>query len=114
MCLVVIVLNQTESLNVLLEELSRRGIMGATILDSHGMAHSLYEYDELRFFGSLRILLDPQRSENKTIFMVCKENLIPTISEVVNEVTGGLNNPDTGILFTVPVNYMEGIDRQND
>ena len=46
--------------------------------------------------------------------MVCKENLVPTISEVVNEVTGGLNNPDTGILFTVPVNYMEGIDRQND
>lgn len=114
MCLVVIVLNQTDSLNVLLEELSRHGIMGATILDSHGMAHSLYEYDELRFFGSLRILLDPQRKESKTILMVCEEDSVPTISKVVNEVTGGLNHPDTGILFTVPVNYTEGIQKQHD
>ena len=114
MCLAVIVLNQTECLNNLLEELSREGIMGATILDSHGMAHSLYQYDELRFFGSLRILLDPQRNESKTIFMVCKEDSVPIISRVVNKVTGGLDKPDTGILFTVPVNYMEGIVGQND
>ncbi|MGI6013540.1 MAG: P-II family nitrogen regulator [Oscillospiraceae bacterium] len=114
MCLVVIVLNQTECLNNLLEELSRAGIMGATILDSHGMAHSLYEYDELRFFGSLRILLDPERNESKTILMVCKEDCVSVVSEVVNRITGGLDKPDTGILFTVPVNYVEGITTQND
>ncbi len=114
MCLVVIVLTETDCLNTLLEELSQEGIMGATILSSHGMAHSLYEYDELRFFGSLRILLDPQRKESKTILIVCKEELVPVISKITNRVTGGLDKPDTGILFTVPVNYVEGIPTQND
>lgn len=114
MCLAVIVLNQVSSLNPLLEAFRQNGIMGATILNSQGMAHSLYddEQEEIHFFGNLRILLDPQRKESKTILMVCKESDVPTISAVVNEVTGGLDKPDTGILFTVPVNYMEGINRQ--
>lgn len=114
MCLAVIVLNQVHSLNPLLEAFSQNGIMGATILNSQGMAHSLYEnaQEEIHLFGNLRILLDPQRKDSKTILMVCRESDIPTISAVVNEVTGGLDKPDTGILFTVPVNYMEGINRQ--
>jgi hypothetical protein len=31
------------------------------------------------------------------------------VSKIVNKVTGGLDKPNTGIIFTVPVKYMEGI-----
>ena len=34
-----------------------------------------------------------------------------TGSRVVNEVTGGLDQPDSGILFTVPISYEEGLGK---
>ena len=106
--LVVLILNKTECLEKLLKRFREEGIQGATIVDSKGMAHSLCEYDELRLLASLRMVLDPDHKESKTIFAVIREEQVPLISRLVNEVTGGLNHPDTGVLFTVPVRYMEG------
>ena len=73
------------------------------------MAQSLYDHDELKFIVSLRQLLDPSHQENKTIFAVLEEEKISQVSEIVDKATGGLNQPDTGILFTIPVQYIEGI-----
>ena len=107
--LLVIILNKTDCLEKLLKKLAEGNIKGATILDSRGFAHSLLEIDELRFVASLRKLLDPFAKESKTIFMVIEKEKIQTVSKIVNEVTGGLSKPDTGILFSVPVNYCEGL-----
>lgn len=110
MQLLVIVLNKIECLEALLEKFYEEDISGATILDSKGMAHSLSSYDELRFMASLRLLINPDNRESKTIFMVVSEDKISEISKIVNEITGGLKNPDTGIMFTVPVTYTEGLN----
>ena len=40
--------------------------------------------------------------------MVIKDDEIEKVSRIVNFVTGGLDQPDTGILFTLPVNHLEG------
>jgi hypothetical protein len=109
MQMLVIVLNKVECLEELLTEFGKAKISGATILDSRGMAMELAEHNDLRFIGSLRFLLEPQRKENKTIFMVIEEEKVATVSKIVNKVTGGLDKPNTGIIFTVPVKYMEGI-----
>ncbi|MBQ1947362.1 MAG: hypothetical protein II359_01980 [Clostridia bacterium] len=109
MQLLVIVLNRIEYLDKLLTRFGDEKIPGATILDSKGMAMELGEHDELRFLGSLRSMLDPAHHESKTIFMVIQEERIPLVSKIVREVTGGLDKPDTGIMFSVPVNYMEGL-----
>ena len=58
---------------------------------------------------SLRSLLTPTHKENKTIIMVAKNEDVERISRIVNDVTGGLDKPDTGILFTLPIDYVEGI-----
>ena len=110
MQLLVIVLNKVECLEALLEKFYEENISGATILDSMGMAHSLSSYDELRFMASLRLLINPDNRESKTLFMVVQEEKITEISKIVNEITGGLKNPDTGIMFTVPISYTEGIE----
>lgn len=109
MQLLVIVLNRIEYLDKLLTRFGDEKIPGATILDSKGMAMELGEHDELRFLGSLRSMLDPAHHESKTIFMVIQEERIPLVSKIIREVTGGLDKPDTGIMFSVPVNYMEGL-----
>ncbi len=108
MQVVVIVLNKLECLEELLEKFGESGIRGATILESRGMAHSLSEFSELRFMASLRLLLDPEHQESKTIFAVVEDSQIKTVSEIVNDVTGGLQNDDTGIMFALPVSYTEG------
>lgn len=108
MQVVVLVLNKTECLEDILKAMSERNLHGATILDSKGMAHSLDSFTELDFTLSLRKLLNPDHKESKTVFMVLKDEEVATVSEVVNEVTGGLSQPDTGILFAMPVSYLEG------
>ena len=107
--LLVLVLNKTECLEELLEALYEQGHTGATILDSRGMAQSLSDHEDLPFLASLRLLLDPDHRENKTVFMVVEPSRIAEISAIVNRVTGGLDRPDTGILFTIPVQSVEGL-----
>jgi hypothetical protein len=41
--------------------------------------------------------------------MVTKEERVKEISKITNDVTGGLDKPDTGILFTLPIDYLEGL-----
>lgn len=108
MKLVIIVLNKVECLEDLLEEFSARQLQGATILNSHGMMQELAEEDDLRITLSLRRILNPDHKENRTIFMAASDEKIPSIIEAVNKVTGGLDKGDTGILFTVPIDYLEG------
>ena len=110
MVLLILVLNKTECLEDILEAFAENEINGATVIDSRGMAQSLYGHDELHFMASLRRLLDPSHRENKTIFMVLEEDKVSRVSQIVNEITGGLDNPDTGILFTLPVSHIEGIE----
>lgn len=112
MKLVTIILNKTECLDEILEEFSNNKISGATIIDSKGMVQELYEHDheDLYFLVSLRSLLTPSHKENKTIIMVAKDDDVKVISRIVNKATGGLDKPDTGILFTLPIDYLEGIN----
>ena len=109
MKLLVIVLNKTECLERLLTAFGNNQIPGATIIDSKGMAQELEQFSDMDFMFSLRMLINPAHRENKTIFMAVPEELVPKVSKIVNEVTGGLDKPDTGILFTVPIDYIEGI-----
>ncbi len=112
MTLATIVLNKTDCLDDLLVALADNDIKGATILESAGMAHSLGEDTALRFMASLRLILDPDRESSRTIFTVIEDSQISLISKIVNEVTGGLDQPDTGILFCVPVVYAEGMGKR--
>ena len=112
MKLVVIILNKTECLDKLLEDFSDNHLSGATIIDSKGMLQELIEHDheDLSFLVSLRGLLNPTHKENKTIIMVAKDEDVKLICERVNNATGGLDKPDTGILFTLPIDYLEGLN----
>lgn len=108
MKLLVLVLNRTEKFDMLLKTLASNNITGATIISSKGMAHELMANNDLGILGSFRHLLDDSHKESKTMFMVTEENKVPVIIEVVESVVGSLDLPDTGILFTVPVDFTRG------
>lgn len=109
MKLAVIVLSKPSFLDPMLEEFLKKGVRGATILDSKGMAASLNSYNELKFIPSLRNLIGSEQKENKTVFLVAEDDQIEQIRAIADHVTGGLDNPNTGILFTVPVDFTAGL-----
>ncbi len=114
MQLLVIVLNRTEKLEDLLASFSDHGIMGATIIDSTGMAKVMGEVGEHRILASLYELLNPERAKSKTIFAVIEEDKLQAAKTAVKEVLGGFDAPNTGILFTLPVSYAEGLRKKDE
>ena len=105
----VFVLNRTEQLEHLLQEFLNHGITGATVLDSKGMARILHSEDEMSVFYGLRAIMEPEHRSSKTLFVVLPDEKVETARQVVNSVTGGLDTPDSGIMFAVPVTFTEGL-----
>jgi len=111
MQLLVIILNKTEFLSKLLNEMMENNICGATVLESTGMIQVISEQsiEPPSIFGSLREFINPSRESSKTVFMVLPDEQIEIAKRIVNQVTGGLEKPNTGIMFTIPISFAEGI-----
>ncbi|WMJ83759.1 P-II family nitrogen regulator [Oscillospiraceae bacterium LTW-04] len=111
MRLMVFVLNKTELLEPLLAEFLQAGISGATILESTGMARVLtqYEGNEIPFIGSIRALLNPERSKSETILFVIKDEQLKTAVATIEKVVGNIYNKDTGIIFSIPIDFVKGL-----
>ena len=95
--LLVFVMNKVDLLDELLMKFSE---------DSSGMAHILK--DTNLFFG-LRDLLNNSQVNSKTILMALDNKDIMTAVDIIESVVGNLENPDTGIVFTLPISYMKGM-----
>lgn len=109
MKLMVIVLNKLDVLNFLLEDLSEAGITGATIINSTGMAKILANDDNSFIGASLRALFETDRDDNRTILAVIRDEQLQTVRKVIHDVIGDLSKPNTGIFFTVPIDFVEGL-----
>ena len=111
MQLFVLILNKTECLPKLLGEFLSAGIKGATIYDSMGevqyIGHETVEPPPI--FGSLRKFINHDHEQNKTVLVILRDEQVEAARAIVNKVTGGLDKPGTGIIFTVPVSFVEGI-----
>lgn len=106
---VFLVLNKVDCLEKLLGELLAGGIKGGTVIESTGMAQVLGDSEEFNILGSLRQLLDPHRVESKTLFFVLPDEQVQIVREIVDRVTGGIGNPNTGILFGFDISFADGL-----
>ncbi len=108
MKLIVFVLNNEELLEQVLEAYVDAGIDGATILDSEGMGRFL-SY-EVPLFAEFRPFMKGNKPYNHTILAVVRdERAVGTLRKLLDEICGGLDNPGTGILFSVPVDWAVGL-----
>ncbi|HEY8470920.1 MAG TPA: hypothetical protein VIL18_14815, partial [Longimicrobiales bacterium] len=84
------------------------GITGATIIASEGMGRVLSH--DIPIFAGLQTLLARSRPQNQTIFSVIKEDeKVEGAIALLQEICGNLDNPATGIAFTVPVTRVVGL-----
>lgn len=109
MKLMIFVLNKVDVLNFLLEDFSKAGIKGATIINSTGMAMTLSRLENSFIGGSLRAFFEIDRDDNRTILAVIQDDQVEVVRQVIKDVVGDLSLPNTGILFTVPIDFVEGI-----
>jgi len=107
MKLVVLILNKVEKLEEILEGFIEVGVSGATIIDSIGMGHVLAE--EVPIFAGLRFMFAGARPHNKTIISVIKEEKEKEIINLIKKIIGDLNQPGTGIIFTLQLDQVEGL-----
>ncbi len=105
--LFIFILNKPELLDDVITLFVELGIRGATVLESTGMAK--YLSDEIPIFAGFREILQGARPNNRTIFTVVSKNLIPQMVRGLEEVVGSLDDPGTGVAFTLPISESWGI-----
>lgn len=108
-----IVLNQVEYLDEILDAFVDIGVRGATILDSQGMGSALTSNgkSDQPFFGVLRHLLDESRPYNRTIFTVIEDDkILDDAVKAVKTIVGDIHKPGVGMMFTLPVGNIYGMD----
>jgi nitrogen regulatory protein P-II 1 len=108
MQLLIAVINQEEKLDDILAGFLELGITGATVIRSEGMGRMLAQ--DIPIFAGLQSLLSRARPQNSTVFSVIKaEAKVNGAISLLQEICGDLNDPATGIAFTLPVNQVVGL-----
>jgi nitrogen regulatory protein PII len=108
MKLLVFVLNNVTLQERFLVQLKERGIKGATIINSTGMGRMLANNEDRDIIGSLKFLFDNPRAESRTFLMALEEEQIETVFQIIDEVVGDLSLPNSGIVFTLPIDRIKG------
>lgn len=110
MQLLVLFLKKAELINQILHELGKNNIGGGTIIDGYGMASGLASMSDLPMFGTLRQIISNQfNDETKVLLMVVKDQDVINTANIIKTVIGDINQPNNGVLITIPVLYCEGI-----
>ena len=112
MKLLIIILNKEENLDELLEGFLEMDIRGATVINSQGMGSIITA--DIPIFAGLKDLLQGNRPGNKTILTLVKEDRIPIIVNLFEDVVGNLDQPGNGIIFTLPVDEIFGLGGKFD
>ncbi|MFO8069216.1 MAG: hypothetical protein R6U02_04400 [Alkalibacterium sp.] len=107
--LFIIVLNHIDLLDDLLMSFNDEVGQAATVIDSVGMAEHLSQLSEARIFSTIKPLFISSHTENKTIYSVIPEEDLDLARQTVRKVLKDIGEPNTGIMFAVPVLFQEGI-----
>jgi hypothetical protein len=110
MQLLVLILKKVELMEELLKKLAEAGVKGGTILDGTGMAKELMNMEDLPIIGMLRMLLaEDVKADCKVMLFVLRDDQITTVRGIIKKVTGDLSAPNSGIMFSVPITFVEGL-----
>ena len=115
MKLLVFITDHEKAISPLMERLAKDGIKGASIVDCEGMLKSIGNTDlgDSITFGSLKKYLNPDRVKNKMVLIVTHSNDLEKCKVAIRDVCGDLSKPDNGIMFVLPIEYVEGYEKRN-
>ena len=102
MNLLVVILKHEDLVSEICKELVEEGIHGGTSV--------VEKMDDLPIFGMLRSILadDDDHEVVKMMFFVVDDEEMKKARKTINDVIG-LDKPNTGIMFALPVSFVEGL-----
>jgi len=109
MQLLILILKKVELTDEIIKQLAESGVKGGTIIEATGIANALVNMEDLPMFGMLRSLLEGDEKEScKVMMFVLQDKQVSIIRETIKKVIGDLNEPNTGIMFSIPITQVEG------
>ncbi len=114
--LLVLVLDDASKIDDILNAWLAVGVSGVTLLDSAGLGHELAQHamrSDVPFIPSLESLLRVREEPSRTLFSVIPDGFdVEALIKATEAITGVLDEPNTGILFTLPVTRVWGLHRR--
>jgi nitrogen regulatory protein P-II 1 len=111
--LVNLVVHDPGMVHALAEAWVTAGVTGMTILDSSGLSHMTYgegARDDLPLFPSLRKMMEGSEHHSRLLMSVVPDGFdLDGLIVATERVLGPLGEPDSGILFVVPVTQVRGL-----
>jgi CBS domain-containing protein len=108
-CLIVI-LHKTDNLTELLDTWQDMGVPGVTIFEGVGGFRANQRLKRTGFRSSLEHLFKLDEMHSKTLIVVIDDDdLLERAIAEAERLVGDFNDPDTGLLFTLPVNQVVGL-----
>ncbi len=109
MHLLIAIINDPDKIADILDEFLDIGVKGATVMDSVGMGHLLA--DHVPFFSRFAEF-GADVAHNKTIFVVVRSSdRLKKVVDVIEQIVGDLDSPDTGLVFTLPIDFCKGLSK---
>ncbi|MGI6192494.1 MAG: hypothetical protein ACOYI3_02855 [Christensenellales bacterium] len=113
MQLLVYITNQSTKMPEVLGSLVKVGVSGATVVNCEGMARLLGSdggsSDDAPMFGVIRSLFNSEYEQGQLLLAVMPDEMILPAKEAIKSICGDFDQPNTGIMFTVPVMHFEGV-----
>lgn len=110
MVMIMYVLDDPSQLDKVLEAWMDADVSGITVQESTGV-NRLREQGGLPTFLGFRRLSQTSKYSHYTLFSIVDEDAVQRVVTATEEIVGSLNEPDTGILFTLPVEQVWGLDK---
>ncbi|WP_374685542.1 hypothetical protein [Promineifilum sp.] len=121
--LVLLVVDDVNKCPDLFDAWEAAGVGGITIVESTGL-HRIRQKaghhdkegfrDDVPLMPSLRSLLHGHEEHHRTIFSVVQgEEMVDKLVAATESVVGELSEPDTGILFALPLARVVGVPRRS-
>ena len=113
--MIVLVLNDLNLCPSVLDAWEAAGARGITILESSGLARMRNKEksafrDDLPLMPSLSSIFKGQETNHRTFFTVVDNHeLVDKIIDATQAITGSLDQPNTGIIFVLPVSRVVGL-----
>ncbi len=111
--LVVAVLPNLDRCQEVLGTWERLGVTGVTILESiglHRLKQAFARRDDLPLIPSLRHLTESEEYHHRTVFVLLDDDFdLDRFLAATQEKVGDFTDPDSGLLFVVPVTRALGL-----
>ncbi len=111
--MVMLVMERFGKTTEVMEAWQAAGVSGITVWESRGRGRMHADAglrDDFPIIPSLATLLRTQEEEHRTIFtLVDGDEMVDRLIEITEEITGGLDGPNKGILLVLPVLRTVGV-----